>query len=107
MSARVARKSSRGICKGGRVIWAWLRGVFHDLVVVNAYVPHRGRKAPPFMEDTMAQIGELLRDKKRRGTAWRSWERQAEAGESGQQEGCLVIDNRVVVVEIWEVDHAL
>eukprot|EP01050_Picozoa_sp_SAG11_P008249 SAG11_NODE_718_length_7584_cov_10.771009_3_plen_513_part_00 len=68
LSAHAARKLiSWGTCEGGRVIWARLRGAFHDMLVVNAYVPHRGRKAPPFMEDTMEQINQLLREKKKAG----------------------------------------
>ena len=59
------RLTAWGTCEGGRVIWARLKGAFHDLLVVNAYVPHRGRKAPPFMEDTMDQVADLVREKRK------------------------------------------
>ena len=66
LSPETARKlTAWGTCEGGRVIWARLHGVFHDLLVVNAYIPHRGRKAPPFMEDTMDQVADLVREKRK------------------------------------------
>eukprot|EP01048_Picozoa_sp_COSAG05_P024377 COSAG05_NODE_5705_length_1111_cov_1.909091_1_plen_145_part_01 len=39
------RLTAWGTCDGGRIIWARFKGAFHDLFVVNTYVPHRGRKA--------------------------------------------------------------
>ena len=34
-------------------------------LILNVYVPHRGRKAPPFMEDTMEQVANLVREKRK------------------------------------------
>eukprot|EP01048_Picozoa_sp_COSAG05_P003639 COSAG05_NODE_173_length_14969_cov_29.555884_12_plen_115_part_00 len=66
LSKEAAKKlTAWGTCEGGRVIWARLKGVFHDMLVVNAYVRHRGRKAPPFMEDTMEQVAKLVREKRK------------------------------------------
>ena len=46
---------------GGRIIWARFAGEFHDFFVLVVYVPHRGRTAPPFQEEVMEQVAEVLR----------------------------------------------
>ena len=61
LSNRMADKLIAHGCMGARVLWARLEGQFNNIFVVVAYVPHRHRTKPPFMEDTHEELRKALR----------------------------------------------
>ena len=47
--------------KGGRIVWARLKGEFHNVLVVNVYIPPHSRVAPPHRDDVYDLLGAVLR----------------------------------------------
>ena len=60
LSHRMADKKLAHGNVGSRVLWARFEGQFNNIFVVVAYIPHRHRLQPPFMEDTYEDLHKAL-----------------------------------------------
>ena len=45
---------------GARIVWARLRGLFHDVIVVGVYIPYATKKSPPSQEEVLDQLDAFL-----------------------------------------------
>jgi exonuclease III len=67
LSPRAQRMVMNSGHKGSRLVWVRLEGLFANLFIISAYVPHAYRKQAPFREDTLAELQDLIREKSVKG----------------------------------------
>jgi len=60
LSKQAARCVSGSGAPSTRICWVRLRTAGPSLFVISAYIPHAGRKGPPFRDDTYGELEQLL-----------------------------------------------
>ena len=53
--------------KGSRLVWVRLQGLFKNILIIAAYIPHSGRKRAPFQEDTLQELEDLIQEVSTKG----------------------------------------